>query len=119
MDLSTITFLAGLVSCCIGIATFITGMNARAQKEGALEQKINQAIAGIEDIKEEMKSSNNNQNTLALLVRSHDEQIKTLFRTMDSNSKTQASQDKMITSVDSIGKSIVSLLERLEKERKC
>ena len=48
MDLSTITFLGGIISCVIGIATFITGMNSRAQKEGVLEQKINQAIEGIE-----------------------------------------------------------------------
>lgn len=102
MDLSTITLLGGIISCIIGIATFVTGMNARAQKEGVLEQKINQAIEGIEEIKTEMKSTSTNQNALALLVQSHEEQIKTIFHQVNSIDQRLNSSDQIASSLDKI-----------------
>ncbi len=102
MDLSTITLLGGIISCIIGIATFVTGMNARAQKEGVLEQKINQAIEGIEEIKTEMKSTSTNQNALALLVQSHEEQIKTIFHQVNSIDQRLNSSDRIASSLDKI-----------------
>lgn len=102
MDLSTITLLGGIISCIIGIATFITGMNVRAQKEGILEQKINQAIEGIEEIKAEMKSTSTTQNALALLVQSHGEQIKTIFHQVNSIDQRLNSSDRIAGSLDKI-----------------
>lgn len=79
MTAGNITLIAGIISCAIGIATFIVGMKARASKEGMLEQKIEQALRGIQDIKAEVKANASSQNAVALLVNSHDERIKTLF----------------------------------------
>lgn len=79
MTAGNITLIAGIISCVIGIATFIAGMKARASKEGMLEQKIEQALQGIQDIKAEVKANASSQNAVALLVNSHDERIKTLF----------------------------------------
>lgn len=116
MDLSTITFLCGTLSCVIGIFTFITGMNARAQKEGVLEQKINQAIEGIEEIKTEMKFTSTNQNSLALLVQSHEEQIKTIFHKLNSIDQRQATLDLRLSSSDQVTSSLNKILQHIEKE---
>ncbi len=93
MDASVLTFIAGILSCVIGIATFIVGMKARASKEGMLEQKIEQALQGIKDIKDEVKANANSQNAVALLVNSHDERIKTLFNNQMSLEKHFESLD--------------------------
>lgn len=116
MDLSTITFLGGILSCVIGIATFITGMNSRAQKEGILEQKINQAIEGIEEIKAEMKSTSTNQNALALLVQSHEEQIKTIFRQLTSIDQRQGTLDMRLSSSDRVSHSLETILQYIQKK---
>lgn len=116
MDLSTITFLGGILSCVIGIATFITGMNSRAQKEGVLEQKINQAIEGIEEIKAEMKSTSTNQNALALLVQSHEEQIKTIFRQLTSIDQRQGTLDMRLSSSDRVSHSLETILQYIQKK---
>ena len=116
MDLSTITFLGGILSCAIGIATFITGMNSRAQKEGVLEQKINQAIEGIEEIKAEMKSTSTNQNALALLVQSHEEQIKTIFRQLTSIDQRQGTLDMRLSSSDQVSHSLETILQYIQKK---
>lgn len=116
MDLSTITFLGGILSCVIGIATFITGMNSRAQKEGVLEQKINQAIEGIEEIKAEMKSTSRNQNALALLVQSHEEQIKTIFRQLTSIDQRQGTLDMRLSSSDQVSHSLETILQYIQKK---
>jgi hypothetical protein len=117
MDLSTITFLGGIISCIIGIATFITGMNARAQKEGVLEQKINQAIEGIEEIKKELKTTSTGQNTLALLVQSHEEKIKTLFRQFNSIDQRQGTLDMRLSSSDQVSHSLETILHHIEREK--
>lgn len=116
MDLSTITFLGGILSCVIGVATFITGMNARAQKEGVLEQKINQAIEGIEEIKAEMKSTSTNQNALALLVQSHEEQIKTIFKQLTSIDQRQGTLDMRLSSSDRVSHSLETILQYIQKK---
>lgn len=81
MDMSTVTFLAGVISCIIGLSTFITGRMSKAEQNGTMEQKINQALEGIASINRKLEQSTNEQHNMELLVRSHDEQIKTLFRT--------------------------------------
>ena len=75
----------------IGVLTFITGMLSRAKSDGAVLQKVEQACAGIEELKAGFKDMNANHSSLALLVNSHEEQIKTLYRLSDTNqAQTQA-----------------------------
>lgn len=87
MDHSTITFLIGLISCGIGIATFVGGMNARAAKNGVLEQKIEQAIHGIEEIKAEMQRATSSQNITALQVQAHETKIQNLERKTETDAQ--------------------------------
>ena len=86
-----ILFVCSIIACLIGVLTFVVGMIGRAKNDGVLVQKINQTIAGIEELKKDLKQVSNSQQSLALLVNSQDEQIKTLFRLYnDSNANSQA-----------------------------
>lgn len=86
-----ILFACSVVACLVGVFTFVVGMNGRAKNDGVVVQKINQAIEGIEELKSDVKSLSSSQQSLALLVNSHEEQIKTLFRMADtSDVNTQA-----------------------------
>ena len=86
-----ILFACSVVACLVGVFTFVVGMNGRAKNDGVVVQKINQAIEGIEELKSDVKDLSSSQQSLALLVNSHEEQIKTLFRMADtSDVNTQA-----------------------------
>lgn len=80
MDTATITLIMGLISCVIGISTFISGRMAKAENDGAMETKINQALEGIESINKKLEKSTNSQHNTELTVSRHEEQLTTLFR---------------------------------------
>lgn len=89
--METVLFCCSIVACLIGVLTFVVGMNGRSKEDGVLVQKINQAIEGIEELKTDVKQLSTSEQSLALLVNSHEEQIKTLFRMHDSSdANTQA-----------------------------
>lgn len=86
MDGGTITLIIGIISCIIGVSTFVSGMVTRAKTEGQTVEKINQCIKGIDEIKNDLKEQTNGFNTLQGKVIEHDsriraveEDIKTLF----------------------------------------
>ena len=86
-----VLFICSIVACLVGVLTFVVGMNGRAKNDGVVVQKINQAIEGIEELKSDVKNLSSSQQSLALLVNSHEEQIKTLFNMMHSSeANTQA-----------------------------
>lgn len=91
-DLMTyVLFACSIIACIIGIITFLNGLSLRAKNDGIVVQKINQAIDGIEELKSDVKGLTSNQQSLALLVNSHEEQIKTLFNIVHaSDVHTQA-----------------------------
>ena len=51
MDGATITFLIGVISCIIGILTFISGRISKAEQDGRLSEKLDTCAKGIEEIK--------------------------------------------------------------------
>lgn len=83
MDASTITLVIGIIGCVIGVSTFVSSLQNKAQNTGVLEQKIEQALQGIDEIKRQVKDSSANQNSMSLTVQSHTEQIKNLFKSVD------------------------------------
>lgn len=86
-----VLFICSIVACLVGVLTFVVGMNGRAKNDGVVVQKINQAIEGIEELKSDVKNLSSSQQSLALLVNSHEEQIKTLFNMVHSSeANTQA-----------------------------
>lgn len=48
----------GLISCVIGVATFVSAQITKAKQDGMLIAKIDQCVNGIEDIKSDMKEKN-------------------------------------------------------------
>lgn len=113
MDAATITLLAGIISCLIGVATFVTGMTARAKKDGVIEQKLNQALEGIEEIKRDSRNFANQQNALSLSVTTHDEQIKTLFKEFESLDHRLLTLDNRVTEADKSNTTIIQLLKAI------
>lgn len=99
MDIATLTMVGGIITCIIGVATFIVGMKNRAANDGMLIQKINQALAGIDELKQDFKDQANMEKRLELRVQAHDEQIKSLFKSQEELTKT----NKILTTIaDSI-----------------
>lgn len=66
-----ITLAIGIISCVIGISTFVSGMVARSKSEGQTVEKINQCIKGIDDIKKDLKEHSTNYATLNGTVIEH------------------------------------------------
>ncbi len=83
MDGPTITLLVGIIGCVIGVSTFVSSLQNKAQNTGVLEQKIEQALQGIDEIKKQVQDSASNQSNLSLTVQAHSEQIKNLFKSHD------------------------------------
>ena len=86
-----VALLCSIIVCIMGILAFIAGISGRAKGDGAVVQKVDQALVGISELKQELREMKGNEQSLELLVRGHDEQIK-LLRTMvtESNANTQA-----------------------------
>lgn len=76
---STVTFIAGIISCIIGISSFVTGRMQKAEQNGALEAKINQALEGIAQANAKLEANSNMQTSIRLDIERHDGEIKTLF----------------------------------------
>lgn len=97
--METILFVCSLLACVVGVLTFVTGLTARAKNDGIVVQKINQAIAGIEELKSDVKTISSTQQSLALAVKSHEEQINTLFHMVRAEeTNTQA----LVTIMDTL-----------------
>lgn len=81
----SVLFLCSLAACLTGILTFIVGMKSRAKNEGILQQKLEQALSGIEEIKKDVRANAIEQNNQALLLQSHEEKIKSIFHQLEDN----------------------------------
>ena len=92
MEKETLTLLCCIVACILGICTFVVGMKGRAANDGTndgtLIQKINQALAGIDELKQDFKAQANTERKLELRVQTHDEQIKALFKAQEGLTET-------------------------------
>lgn len=107
--MENITFVCGVIACLIGVLTFIVGMNNRAKADGEVVQKLNQAVIGISELKSDVKDIKRNQQDLALLVNSHEQQIKTLFHNIDDLNNTHNVLIEILTYIKQTG---VDLNER-------
>lgn len=112
MDPATITLIIGIISCVIGVSTFVNGRMAKAEHNGSMETKISQALDGITAINRKLEEFSDSQHEVELLVRSHEEQIHTLFESIGDmkNSITTCSQTQDIL------KDLVHTLRRIEEK---
>jgi septal ring factor EnvC (AmiA/AmiB activator) len=104
MDTSTVTFIAGVIVCIIGILTFVSGRMEKAERNGALETKINQALDGISSINQKLETSVTSQHNLDLMVRSHDEQLKSLEKAVEDGNKTREVLIELLQAIKSMTK---------------
>lgn len=107
MDGSTITLIIGIIGCVIGVSTFVSSLLNKAQTNGVLEQKIEQALQGIEEIKVQVKESAANQTEVSLNVRSHKEQITMINKDIE-DIKTR------IRIAENIGNTLEKILEAIK-----
>ena len=107
MDGPTITLIVGIVGCVIGVLTFVSSLLNKAQTNGVIEQKIEQALQGIDEIKTQVKESATSQNAMSLTVQSHTEQIKNLYKATEEL-KTR------IKTVESIDGTLTQILEAIK-----
>lgn len=71
-----ITLVIGIISCVIGVSTFVSGMVTRGKTEGQTVEKINQCIKGIDEIKKDLKENTLGYNDLKGIMIAHDNRIK-------------------------------------------
>ena len=111
MDGPTITLIVGIVGCVIGVSTFVSSLLNKAQTNGVLEQKIEQALQGIDEIKTQVKDSAASQSNMSLVVQTHTEQIKSLFKTVDELKHRVNTVENMEETLNKILDAIRSLKE--------
>ena len=95
-----ISLICSVLLCSVGVATFLVGMNARSKSDGAVVQKLDQAIDGIEELKVDMKEVKDNQHKTDLKIQSHEDQLKTLF--------------KMINNAEHTNQALITIMEILK-----
>lgn len=78
MDTSTVVFVSGIISCIIGVASFITGMVSRARNDGKLEAKLGFCLQGIEEIKNNIQGIISKQGSQNEILVEHNAELKRL-----------------------------------------
>lgn len=99
--MESITFACSVILCIIGVATFVVGMQSRSKSDGVMVQKLDQAIDGIDDLKEDMKEVKDNQHKSDLKIQSHEDQIKTLFRMVSNTEHIDQALVSIVTVLNS------------------
>lgn len=56
--ISIIPVVVGIVSCVIGVATFVSAQITKAKQDGVLIEKVNTCISNTEEIKKDIKEKN-------------------------------------------------------------
>jgi len=55
---SIISLAVGIISCTIGVATFVSAQITKARQDGVLIEKVNTCISNTEEIKKDIKEKN-------------------------------------------------------------
>lgn len=56
--ISLIGCIVGIISCLVGVSTFVSAQITKAKQDGVQLAKLDQCINGIEEIKSSMKEKN-------------------------------------------------------------
>lgn len=75
----TILFMISVITCLIGVFTFISGMMQRSKNDGVLANKVDMALKGIDEIKESLNENTTWRREISNKVEGHEQNIKTLF----------------------------------------
>lgn len=61
---SVISLTVGIISCTIGVATFVSAQITKARQDGVLIEKVNTCISNTEEIKKDIKEKNKEIDTI-------------------------------------------------------
>lgn len=56
--ISLVGCIVGIISCVIGVSTFVSAQITKAKQDGMQIAKLDQCVNGIEEIKKSMKDKN-------------------------------------------------------------
>ena len=75
----SILFMISIITCLIGVLTFISGMMQRSKSDGILTNKVDMALKGIDEIKASLNENTIWRREISTKVEGHEQNIKTLF----------------------------------------
>lgn len=82
-----IACIVGVVSCLIGVATFVSAQLTKARQDGVMIAKMDQCVKGIDDIKADARSKNkqfdNQLDNHARDIVELQTQVKSIFKTLE------------------------------------
>lgn len=55
---SVITTVIGIISCIVGVASFVSAQITKAKQDGVLIEKVNQCVKNTEEIRNDIKEKN-------------------------------------------------------------
>ena len=62
--ISLVGCIVGIISCVIGVSTFVSAQITKAKQDGMQIAKLDQCVNGIEEIKKSMKDKNHEIDTV-------------------------------------------------------
>lgn len=94
---ATITFLIGVISCIIGVLTFISGRISKAEQNGRFAEKLDTCAKGIAEIKSKLDSQESTQNRQDILLTEHAQQIshlETRIKNLEEREREESHEHK-------------------------
>lgn len=78
-SVDTVVFLISIITCLVGVFTFVSGMLQRSKNDGVLANKVDMALKGIDEIKDSLNENTTWRREISTKVEGHEQNIKTLF----------------------------------------
>lgn len=75
----SILFMISIITCLVGVLTFISGMMKQSKNDGILTNKVDMALKGIDEIKASLNENTIWRREISTKVEAHKQNIKTLF----------------------------------------
>lgn len=84
----TVSFVVSLIMCFVGVMTFVSGIIQRSKNDGILSNKVDNALKGIDEIKETLHEQRNWREEISIITERQQQQINTLFKKVEALERT-------------------------------
>lgn len=75
---SVITLIFGLITCIIGILSFVASRIKNAEANGRIAEKLDACLKSIDEVKSEVKAQTIAQNNQNIILERHSQQIEAI-----------------------------------------
>lgn len=75
MDGATVTLIIAVVTCIIGILTFVSGRLSKAERDGRLAEKLDTCVSGIGEIKAKLTAQETRQAQQDISLENHEQRL--------------------------------------------